>query len=261
MYYRIFLLITMLTAHVQAYCIQDHLFIGCNQDGITGTDDDQKLFIDCRHKYRNASPQWHYSLYQSGFNQRNWVINEPGFDEIHDPNEPPSDHPLKDPNSSPQGTRNTDYQIWIECVDISENFKVCNLDESILLDEPGDAFNHSYYSAANDGHLHLWYIYTNLSASDPAPTGLLWATFRVYDNLGPYHSSEPFTVVFVSDPLSGDIVVDNFVNLADFAFISRYWLSTDASTINDYQQRADHDRSGTVDLLDLIALLENYLAE
>ncbi len=241
-----------------SYCSLDHLFIGCNEDGLSGTDDDNVLFIDCRAKYHNADGEWHYPLNQSGFDKRKWVLNEPGFDEIHDPDELPADHPLKDPNRSPQGVRGSDYELWVECLSITPGFKVCNLNETILLDEAGDTFNHSAFSAANYGHLHLWYIYTNASPADPAPSGPLWFTFRIYDAKGNYLPSAACSVAFISDPLPGDLVINTYLDLEDLIRFCSFWLNDEGSKKNDYYERADRNRDGQVDFLDFTGLASSW---
>jgi hypothetical protein len=83
-------IILIISASAPADCPLDHLLIGCNPDGVTGTDDDMKLFVDCTMKYRHSDPNnsgeatwlnWYYPLY---YNERynRYQIDEPGFDLI-----------------------------------------------------------------------------------------------------------------------------------------------------------------------------------
>jgi len=69
-------IILIISAIAVADCPLDHLLIGCNPDGVAGTDDDMKLFVDCTMKYRHSDPNnsdqaswlnWYYPLY---YNER-----------------------------------------------------------------------------------------------------------------------------------------------------------------------------------------------
>jgi hypothetical protein len=250
--------IAISASSVPAYCPLDHLFIGCNKDGIEDTPDDMKLFIDCRHKYRSVDSQgnWYYSLNQSGFDPCDYIINEPGLDEINDGSQ--SDHPLKDPDRSLEGTRNQDYRIMYRCVSISDNFTVTDLAGDIEITQPGDEFNISDQGAT---HFHLWYTYSNDSPDEPAPDKPLWVTFEVYDALGKYQSSENVTIVFASDPLAGDLVFDNKIDFADLMRFQELWLNSNGSENNDYYERADIDQNGIVDINDYAQLAGNWLTE
>ena len=68
---------------VRADCPLDHLLIGCNRDGVEGTDDDTKLFVDCSQKYRDSGEtdhaNWFYPLQKSIFSSYGYRIGEPGF--------------------------------------------------------------------------------------------------------------------------------------------------------------------------------------
>ena len=236
----------------QADCPLDHLAIGCNADGVAGTDDDKKLFIDCTDKYRHSDPNssaeatwrnWFYPLY---YNERydRYQVAEPGFGIVE-----------SDPNRELTGTGDVDYRIIIECVSITLGFTVRNTALGIILDEPGDSFSHS---SLPDPHLHLEY-------RAPAPAGateLHWITFRMYDEIDDadrYGASERFTVVFVREPLAGDLVVDGRVDMYDLAMLGRRWSSRNASITNDYYERADANRDGRVDFIDLALLTANWL--
>lgn len=235
-----------------ASCPLDHLLIGCNQDGLAGTCDDNKLFVDCNQKYRHSDPNhsgdptwlnWYYPMY---YNERygRYQIGEPGFDIITD-----------DPARRLSGTANVDYRIMIECVSLTPGFAAVNSSLGVTLDEPGDSLNHS---SLNDPHLHLEY-------RAPAPAGateLHWITYQVYDSSADgnqYEPSEPITVVFVRVPLAGDLAVDARVDMHDLAKLGRYWFSNAGSLANDYYERADSNRDGFVDFVDLALLASNWL--
>ncbi|MBN2272186.1 MAG: hypothetical protein JXN61_16355 [Sedimentisphaerales bacterium] len=235
-----------------ADCPLDHLLIGCNQDGIVGTEDDKKLFVDCAQKYRHSDPEhsgdptwlnWYYPLY---YNERydRYQIGEPGFDII-----------TEDRDRSLAGVPDVDYRIMIECVSITPGFAAKNTTLDITLDEAGDSFNHN---ALSDSHLHLQY-----RAPNPAgATELHWITYQLYDAIADgnqYESAEPITVVFVTEPLSGDLVVDGVVDMFDLTAIAHYWRANSGANSNDYYERADADRNGLVDFTDLAILASNWL--
>jgi hypothetical protein len=244
------IILTLMCGICAADCPQDHFLIGCNTDGINGTDDDNKLFINCTQKYRHsdsANPDlatwlnWHYPLYyQARYNR--YQIGEPGFDVIDS----------TDPNRQLSGTANTDYRIIVECVSITAGFKAVDTDVlGITLDEAGDSFNHS---ALSDTHIHFQY-------RAPAATGgteLQWITFIIYDELGTYEQSEPFSIAFGSNPLAGDLVIDGKVDLNDIAELSYYWLEENGSIVNDFYERADVNKDSKVNFQDFAMLAENY---
>jgi hypothetical protein len=122
----------------------------------------------------------------------------------------------------------------------------------IEINEAGDWINHS---ALSDTHLHLEY-------RAPSPTGatdMQWITYILYDDIGTYEQSEPFSVVFVKDPLAGDLVIDGVVNMDDLAEFCYYWLEDNGDKSNDYYERADANRSGAVDFTDFALLAPNWL--
>jgi len=232
-----------------ADCPLDHFLIGCNQDGISGTTDDNKLFVDCTQKYRHSDPDnsgdptwlyWHYPLYYNIRYDR-YQIGEPGFDVIG----------TSDPNRQLSGTANTDYRIIIECVSIKAGFSARESTLGILLDETGDSFNHS---ALTDKHIHLEY-------RAPAPSGeteLQWITYVIYDDLENYEPSESFSVVFVTDPPAGDLVIDGKVDMKDLAEFCYYWLGTNGGRENDYYERADANKDGYVNFADFALFALNW---
>ena len=237
---------------VSADCPFDHLQIGCNRDGIGGTADDKQIFVDCTQKYRHSDPDnsgdptwlnWFYPMY---YNERydRYQISEPGFDTI-----------TEDRDRSLAGVPDVDYRIMIECVSLAPGFVAKNTALGITLEQTGDSVNHS---ALSDSHLHLEY-----RAPNPAgATELQWITYRIYDAIADgnqYQSSELITVVFVVEPLAGDLFIDGIVDGYDFAMLGRYWQLTDGTAANDYHERADADRNGRVDFADLALLASNWL--
>jgi hypothetical protein len=250
--FTITIIISAATSLCFADCSLDHFLIGCNQDGIAGTDDDNKLFIDCTQKYRHSDPDnsgnstwlyWHYPLYYNLRYDR-YQIGEPGFDVIS----------ADDPNRQLSGTANVDYRIIVECVSITPNFSARETALGILLDEAGDSFNHSSLS---ESHLHLEY-------RAPAPSGeteLQWITYVIYDDLGIYEPSEPFSVVFVTDPSAGDLVIDGSVDINDLAEFCFYWLGDSGGRENDYYERADANKDSYVNFADFALLASNWLVQ
>jgi hypothetical protein len=235
-----------------ADCPLDHLLIGRNPDGLAGTEDDMKLFVDCTQKYRHSDPDrsgeptwlnWCYPLY---YNQRygRYQIDEPGFELIED----------GDPNRVPAGTANADYRIIIRCLSISPGFVVWNSTVGVIFDESGDVFD---FSGFYEPHIHLQYRATVPSGA----TDLHWVTFQIYDGIDDadrYETSEPFTIIFVREPLAGDLVVDGTVDERDLVELSYYWLGGDGDRADDYYERADANRDGSVDLLDFALLASNW---
>jgi hypothetical protein len=247
------LVVMVMTSPVVGDCPLDHLLIGCNEDGVRGTKDDTKLFVERSQKYRHSDPNnpgestWlnhHYPMY---YNERydRYQIGEPGFDTIKG----------DDPNRQLVGIPNVNYRIIVQCISVTPGFSAKNTVFSISMDKAGDWFNHS---SLEDTHVHLQY-------RAPAPAGktqLHWITYQLYDDANDaqrYEPSEPFTVVFVREPLAGDLVVDGVVNLHDIAAFSHHWLSEGASPANDFFERADMDRNGTVDFSDFALLATNWL--
>lgn len=247
-------LVLLTSMPAPASCSLDHLLIGCNEDGVAGTEDDKRLFADCTQKYRHSDPNhsgdptwlnWHYPMYYNERYER-YQISEPGFDIIGD----------NDPNRRLSGTPNVDFRIIIECLSITPGFVVKNSSLGVTFDEPGDSFNHS---SLWEPHLHLQY-------RSPSPAGsseLHWITYQIYDEMpdgNRYERSKPFTVVFVKKPLAGDLFVDGKVDMNDFAPLGYYWLSDGGSAGNDYYERADTNRDGFVNFIDLALFASNWLS-
>jgi len=245
-------IILTISSIAPAECPLDHLLIGCNPDGIDGTDDDMKLFVDCTMKYRHSDPNdsgqaswlnWYYPLY---YNERydRYQIDEPGFELIED----------DDPNRQPMGIPDVDYRMIIRCLSISPGFTVFNSTVGVIFDEAGDTFD---YSGFWDSHLHLQYRI----AAPLGDTDLLWITFQIYDEIegiNQYEVSEPYTIVFAGEPLAGDLAVDGTVDVWDLVEFSYYWLSDGGCRANDYYERADVNRDGNVDFYDFAVIASNW---
>ncbi|MFI4910040.1 MAG: hypothetical protein ACIAQZ_00085 [Sedimentisphaeraceae bacterium JB056] len=244
-----------------AECSLDHLIVGCNQDGISGTSDDNKLFSDCSQKYRNSGSisfeTWYYPLNSSFFTDYKYRIGEPGFDmfQATDSNAAYTYNPAY----ALAGDPNDDYQIIIECINISPGLRVVySSGTSFTIDEAGESFDYSYiHKARNNPHIHL-----SFQATDK--TSLKWITWQLHDTLddgSQYLSSEPFTIVFNTAPISGDLYIDDIADSKDLLYFADYWLETQGSRENDFYERADTNRDGNVDLTDFAAIAENWLIE
>jgi len=254
--------LSFVTLQVYAECPLDHFIIGINEDGISGTDDDNKLFVDCRQKYYSSGEpphvNWYYPLNESIFSDYKWRIGEPGFDGFQGTN--PSAIYTYDPNRCLVGEPDQDYRIMLECISISDpNLRAVHKDyPKFTIDQIGQSFNHSQiHDQREDPHMHLSY-----RADDG--TNLFWITWGMYDALGQYEPSDPntsvpFTLVFNTEPLAGDLVVDRTVDIYDLAELNYYWLRDEGSIYNDYYERADSNRDGNVNLLDFAMLASNWL--
>jgi hypothetical protein len=251
------MVLSMACLPVRADCPLDHLIIGCNPDGIEGTPDDRTLFVDCRQKYRNSAEipygNWFYPLRQSIFADYPHRIGEPGFDVFQAVNPHAGTY---DPNHALEGTPDLDYRITIEVVALSAGLRAVHKDyPQFTLDAPGQTFNHSFiHRLRGDSHIHMSY-------QGDHGQDLLWMTFRLYDALadeGGYEPSEPVTVVFNAEPMAGDLRVDNRVDIDDLVQFSRHWLASESSRRNDYCERADTNRDGSVDFFDFARMASNW---
>ncbi len=246
-------ILLFLTFHVKAECPLDHFIIGVNEDGIWGTCDDNKLFVDCWQKYRSSGyVNWYYPLSESIFSDYKWRIGEPGFDGFQGTN--PNASYTYDPNRCLDGIPDEDYRIIVKCVSISSGFRAVHKDcPQFTIDQIGQSFNHSeIHALRGDPHMHM-----SFRAVDG--TSLFWITWQMYDALGQYEPSEPFTIVFNTEPLAGDLVVDGTVDIYDLDELSYYWLESEGSAHNDYYERADCNRDGVVDFGDFSMLALNWL--
>lgn len=252
------IVILMATAGVLADCPLDHFVFGCNRDGIEGTDDDKKMFVDCRQKYRDSGgseyANWFYPLHKSIFPSYSYRIGEPGFDAFQNTN-PNATHTYN-PNRTLTGEPEVDYNIVVECIAMSAGLRAVHKDyPQFIIDAVGLSFSHSYiHKLRGDSHVHMSY-----QAVDGE--NLHWITFCLFDGLddgNSYEPSEPFTIVFNTEPLAGDLAVDGTVNLADLLELSHYWLSMDAGPHNDHCERADANRDGTVNMMDFALMALNW---
>lgn len=252
------LLVLAMGTLLRAECPLDHFFIGCNRDGIEGTDDDFKLFVSCSQKYRNSGDtdyaHWFYPLRKSIFSSYGYRIGEPGFDAFQDYDTSASTY---DPNHTLAGSPDLDYSIVVECLTMSPGLRVVHKEyPQFTLAETGESFNHSsIHALRNDGHMHLSYQATDGES-------LHWITFRLYDEIedaNQYEPSEPFTIVFNVEPVAGDLVVDGVVDIADVVALTDFWLAPVSSHQNDFCERADANRDGRVDGLDFALLASNWL--
>ena len=244
---------------VRAECPLDHFIIGCNQDGITNTDDDKKLFVNCRQKYRDSGDteyaNWFYPLRKSIFSSYPYRIGEPGFDAFQSSNS--NAKYTYDPNRALAGNPDVDYRILVECVSMSPGLRMVHKEyPQFTISNVGDTFSHSYiYNLRGDGHMHMSY-----QAIDGE--NMHWITLRLYDELADgdqYEPSELFTIVFNTNPLSGDLVVDGQVDIKDLIELSSHWLLQQGSIDNDYYERADSNRDGWVNFVDFSLLASNWL--
>ncbi len=254
-------IVTLLAAcgsPAQAGCPLDHFLIGCNRDGIEGTEDDRTLFVDSVQKYRHSGEteyaNWFYPLQKSIFPSYSYRIGEPGFDLFQALY--PGEILTYDPNRSPQGHPDLDYRVVVECVALSAGLRAVHKDyPQFTIDAAGQSFDHSYiHNLRGDSHIHMSYQATD-------GEGLHWITFRVRDSLEDgdlLEPSEPFTIAFIAAPLEGDLAVDGVVDTMDLIEFSRYWLRPGSSRHNDYWERADSNRDGHVDLSDFARLAANW---
>lgn len=252
---------TLLTV-TYADCSLDHFAIGRNGDGINGTADDNKLFVDVTHIYRHTDPEyigdptwlnWHYPMYYDDWFEE-YYFDQPGFEVIEN-----------DPNRQLIGTKNIDYKITIKCLSITTGFIARNLTENIHLDSPDDSFCHS---ELDHEHVHLEYIYPWPADADE-PNEPLWITYQLYDAMedGDIHEpSDEFTLVFLKSPIPGDIVVDHSVDLLDLKKLAGVWLGSGVGLpFNTYGQaaidcfdRADINRDYHVNFIDFCLLAQHW---
>ncbi len=248
----LWLLLAVLVPAAFADCPLDHFLIGRNTDGIVGTDDDDRLFLDCTQKYRHSDPDhsgdptWLHGYYPLYYNARydRYQIGEPGFDLMRG-----------DPNQSLEGIANQDYRIVIQCVAVSPGLTARNTAVNVLMEKSGDFFVHSEMA---DPHVHLQYRAP--TPADRSPLfDLHWMRFAVFDERGRYQPAPEITVVFVREPMAGDLWVDDRVDLADALELTTVWLHPGSGRVNDFHERADTNRDGRVDLMDLAAITENWM--
>lgn len=253
-------MVLIVPAILFADCPLDHLIIGCNRDGVMGTEDDMKLFLDCRHKYRHSGDtdfeNWFYPLHESIFPSYPYRLGEPGFDMF----QISGAGSTYDPNRCLIGQPNVDYSLNVEVVSLSPGLRVVHKEyPQFTIDQAGQYFNHSsIHESRGDAHMHLSY-----QAVDNF--NLHWVTYCVYDGFADssepnhYETSEPVTIAFIKEPLAGDLVVDGTVDAKDITRFGYYWLDDEGDRTNDYYERADANRDSVVDFLDFALLASNWL--
>jgi hypothetical protein len=162
-------------AAVRAECPLDHYFV-LQEDG--------RLSVDKCRIYRHGDPpEGYYPMSWSPI-YGCWSFGEPGFSDTTDP---AYGFP---PDVELEGTPNVDYQIWFEIVDISPDLYI-QADDGTWLHEVGDRYNLSSWT---EHHVHL--RYRAYVPQDPPPDYPFYVTYRLVDEIGPYGSTSPFSVVF-----------------------------------------------------------------
>jgi hypothetical protein len=156
-------------------CPLDHYFL-LQEDG--------QLAVDKRRIYRHGDPaEGYYPLTWSPV-YGCWSFGEPGFSDTSDPAYGFA------PEVQLVGTPNVDYQIWLEIVDISPDLYV-QTDDGTWLTEIGDTYNLSDWPEHHVHMQHRAYVPQN-----PPPECPFYVAYRLVDELGPYGSTPPFSVVF-----------------------------------------------------------------
>jgi hypothetical protein len=170
----------------------------------------------------------------------NYTIGEPGFDTLK----------ADEPNYCLTGTPMVDYDLMVEVVSISLGLTGTYVGSpAFTISEAGDTFNHSSFP---DPHMHFTW-------RAPTADRLYWITFSMYDALGKYQPSDDFSLVFVKDPLAGDLIIDGLVDMNDLAELCYYWLEDNGNRSNDYYERADANKDSLVNFLDFALLASNWL--
>jgi len=72
------------------------------------------------------------------------------------------------------------------------------------------------------------------------------------------YNNEPDSLWYAAIP--GDLRLDNCVEFIDFGTFALQWQQTDCNETNSWCERADIERSGDVDWLDLDIIADNWLA-
>ena len=249
------LLLLMMSSVLHGACSLDHVIIGVNEDGLAGTADDNVLFVDCWQKYRNAENaggDWYYPLSSSFFSSYKYRIGEPGFDSFQSDDEDAAY--TYDPNRALVGQPTVDYNLVVECVAISPDFRAVYKDyPQFTIDQVGQSFDYSsIHKQHSDAHMHM--SYQGVESDE-----LYWVSWQITDTTGTYEDSAVFTFVFNVQPELGDVYVDGVIDIKDFENYLAYWMESDGSKANDYYERADIDRSGQVDLADFAILVNNWM--
>lgn len=253
-YMKIYLLLFCASV-LNAACSLDHVIIGVNEDGISGTSDDDVLFVDCSQKYRNAAnsnADWYYPLSSSIYSSYKYRIGEPGFDCFQSGDEDAGY--TYDPNRALSGQPTVDYNLVIECVSLASGFRAVYKDyPQFTIDAEGQSFDYSsIHYQHDDAHMHM--SYQGVESGN-----LYWVSWKITDTTGAYEDSQVFTFVFNVQPELGDIYIDGLVDIKDLESFLLSWLNSDGSKANDFYERADIDRSGQVDIIDFAILADNWM--
>lgn len=112
-----------------------------------------------------------------------WSNGEPGFGEYSDAGGSGELEEL-------EGTRNVDYRIFFEILDITADFKI-RMDDGTWLTQVGDRYN---LSNLDEHHAHM--NYRAYVPETPPPDYPFHVTYQLVDDIGMYEPSEPFSVVF-----------------------------------------------------------------
>lgn len=156
-------------------CALDHYFL---------LQEDDALILDKCRIYRHGDPaEGFYPLTWSPV-YACWSVGEPGFSDTSDPayGFPPEFQLV--------GTPNIDYQIWFEILDVAPDLYL-QTEDGTWLTEIGDSYNLSDWP---EHHVHMQY--RACVPQDPPPDCPFHVTYRLIDELGPYGSTPPFSVVF-----------------------------------------------------------------
>jgi hypothetical protein len=165
----------LVASDARGECPLDHYFLA-QEDGL--------LFVDKSRIYRHGdTTEGYYPLSWSAIYQR-WSVGEPGFSDTSDP---AYGFP---PEIELEGTPNVDYQIWFEVLDLSPDFKIYMNDGS-WIEDIGDRYNLS-----NKAEHHVHMKYCAYVPGSPAPDYPFYVTYRLVDDIGPYQSTPPFSLVF-----------------------------------------------------------------
>jgi len=250
-------------------CTSDHIAIGCNPDGVRTTtgepNDDRQLFVSYEHVYRHTDPNdlaapsyanRYYPLSYSLIHQ-DYYVSEPGFGQLWHSDYPGG--PIAHQEHMLSGDPQIDYDLWVKCISLAPPLRLCEGEAGdFCIPDDTMEFNISDY---DQHHVHMKYRV-------PTQHDLYWATFVLYDRLGAYQDSEPFTLVLGRAPLPGDVAVDGGVDYADLAHLANHWTdsfdTTDPNCLtyarqSDFCQRTDINQDFTVDLFDWAHLVANWL--
>lgn len=174
---------------------------------------------------------WYYDAYVNG---------EPGTEEIED-----------DPEHELAGERLVDYDIWLEIVELSDDFWL--------------GYNGEWYTEGDHVHLsnvewhHLHFDYW-MYASVYDENEVIYVVFRLHDELDDgqrYDASEEFWVVF-NRPVPGDFNKDGYIDGDDYAHLHPAITGPDTIQGDPQYQDADLDGDEDIDLADFALFQRCY---